>query len=111
MTLLMAIILNIKVIILNIKLSIKEYHNMIRPYLRDMINYHKMQGESKVHSGNTVIDYKTQEQPSKDSDEIHTMHTKSNNMENMMSNEIDEIIEKLFESLLRKYQEGLEEKM
>ena len=29
----------------------------------------------------------------------------------MMSNEIDEIIEKLFESLLRKYQEGLEEKM
>ena len=97
MTLLMAIILNIK-------LSIKEYHNMIRPYLRDMINDHKMQGESKVHSGNTVIDYKTQEEPSKDSDEIHTM-------ENMMSNEIDEIIEKLFESLLRKYQEGLEEKM
>ena len=111
MTLLMAIILNIKVIILNIKLSIKEYHNMIRPYLRDMINDHKMQGESNVHSGNTVIDYKTQEEPSKDSDEIHTMHTKSNNMETMMSNEIDEIIEKLFESLLRKYQEGLEEKM
>ena len=30
---------------------------MIRPYLRDIINDHKTQ----VHSGNTVIDYKTQE--------------------------------------------------
>ena len=76
-----------------------------------MINDHKMQGESKVHSGNTVIDYKTQEEPSKDSDEIHTMNTRSNNMENMMSNETDEIIQKLFQSLLQKYQEGLEEKM
>ena len=29
----------------------------------------------------------------------------------MMGNEIDEIIEQLFETLLRKYQERLEEKM
>ena len=48
---------------------------------------------------------------SKDSDEIRTMHTKSNNIEIMMGNETDEIIEELFESLLQKYQEGLEEKM
>ena len=30
---------------------------MIRPYLRDIINDHKFQGEWKVHSGNTVINY------------------------------------------------------
>ena len=32
---------------------------MIRPYLSDLINDHKTQGEWKVHSGNTVINYKT----------------------------------------------------
>ena len=42
-------------------LSIKEY-NMIRPYLRDILNDHKTQGEWKVHSGNKVIDHKTQEE-------------------------------------------------
>ena len=47
---------------------------------------------------------------SKDSDEICIMRTKSNNIEIMMGNETDEIIE-LFESLLQKYQEGLEESM
>ena len=40
------------------------------------------------------------------------MYTESNNVEVMMGNETDEIIEVLFESLLRrKYHEGLEEKM
>ena len=48
---------------------------------------------------------------SKDSDGIRTIHIKSNNMEIMMVNEKDEIIEELFESLLQKYQEGLEEKI
>ena len=41
--------------------SIKEYLNMIRPYLRDIINDHKTQGEWKVHSGNAVTDYKLKE--------------------------------------------------
>ena len=98
--------------------SVKEYLNMIRPYLRDIIiNDHKTQGEWKVHSGNTLIDYKTPGEwkiqlamiidfiSSKDSDEIRTMQTKSNNIEIMMGNETDEIIEELFESLLQKYQE------
>ena len=47
---------------------------------------------------------------SNDSDEINTMRRKSNNIEIMMGNETDEIIEKLFEYLLQRYQEGLEEK-
>ena len=48
---------------------------------------------------------------SKDFDGIWTMCMKSNNIEIMMGNETDEINEELFESLLQKYQEGLEEKM
>ena len=48
---------------------------------------------------------------SKDSDETRNMHTKSNSIEIMMGSETDYIIEELFESLLQKYQEGLEEKM
>ena len=47
----------------------------------------------------------------KDSQETRTMHTKSHNVEIMMGNETDDIIKDLFESLLQRYQEGLEEKM
>ena len=48
---------------------------------------------------------------SKDSDETRAMHTESDNVEIMMASETDEIIEELFKSLLRRYQEGLEESM
>ena len=47
---------------------------------------------------------------SKDSDEARNMSTKSNNIEIVMGNETGGIIDKLFESLLQKYQ-GLEESM
>ena len=39
------------------------------------------------------------------------MHTKNDNIEIMLGSETVEIIEKPFEFLLQKYQEGLEEKM
>ena len=48
---------------------------------------------------------------SKDSEETRNMSTKSDNIEIMMGSETDEIIEELFESLLQRYQEGLEESM
>ena len=54
----MIIILNMKVKN-QITLSIKEYLNMIRPYLRDIINDHKTQGEWKAHLSNELIHYKT----------------------------------------------------
>ena len=47
---------------------------------------------------------------SKNSDEIHTICTKSNNIEIMTGNETDVIIKELFEFLLKRYQEGLKEK-
>ena len=48
---------------------------------------------------------------SKDSNEIRTMSTKTINIEIMMGSETNNIIEEFFESLLQKYQEGLEESM
>ena len=72
-------------------LTIKEYLNMIRPYLNHIINDHKNQGEWKIQL--TTI----------------AMNTKSDNIETVMGNKTDEIIEELFESLLQIYQEGLEE--
>ena len=39
------------------------------------------------------------------------MHIKSNNIETMIGSETDEATDELFESLLQKYQEGLEEAM
>ena len=105
----------------NKNLSVKEYLDMIRPYLSNIINDHKTQGVWIVHSGNKVIDYKTQGEQkirltmlidvmsSRNSEETHTMHTKSHNAEIVIGNETDDIIKELFKSLLQKYQEGLEE--
>ena len=104
-------------------LSIKEYLNMTKPYLSEIINDHKTRGLVRHHSGNktwveeTSSEWKIQLTiainfiSSKDSDETRTMHTKSNNVEIMMGSETDEIIEDLFEFFLQKYQEGLEESM
>ena len=89
-----------------------------------MINDHKAHGKLKVHSSNKVIDYKTPGEwkiqltmkinfvSSKyDSDEIRTMLTKSNNVNILLGSKTDEIIEKLFESLLQNYQKDSEESM
>ena len=76
---------------------------MIKLYLGDIINDYKTQGEWKIQL--TVI---INVISSKVSDEIRTMHTKSNNIQIMIciqGNETDESNEELFESLLQKYQE------
>ena len=48
---------------------------------------------------------------SKDSEEIRTIHSKSDNIEILIGNETDEIIEDLSDSFLQRYQNGLEESM
>ena len=99
-------------------LSVKEYINLIRPFLSDIINNHKAQGKWRIHSGNTMTEHETQEEW-----KIHLainfisfkdfknqiMHLKSDNTEILMGSETDEIIKELFESLLQRYQELLEE--
>ena len=76
-------------------LSIKEYIDIIRPYLSDITNNHKTQGEWKIHL-KMVINFVS----SKDSDETCNMHTESDNIEVMTGSETDESIKELFESLL-----------
>ena len=71
-----------------------------------MINDHKTQSEWKIQL-TMVINFIS----SKDSGEILTMHTKSDNIEIMIGNETDEIIEDRFESLLQRYQKDLEKSM
>ena len=86
-------------------LTPSEYLDVIRPYLSDIINDHKTQGEWRIHSGNTIIKHKTQSEwkiqlkiainfisSKPDSDETRTMRTKCNDVEIMMVSETDEII-------------------
>ena len=84
-------------------LTITEYLDMIRANLSDIINDHKTQGESRIHSGNTIIKCKTQSEwkiqltmainfiSSKlYSDEPpRTMRTERDNIEIMMCSETD----------------------
>ena len=66
---------------------------MIRPYLSDIINDHKTQGEWRIYSGNLIIKHKTQGEwtihltmainfisSKEDCDETGTMHTKNDKM-------------------------------
>ena len=41
-------------------LLIEKYLDKIKPYLSDMINNHKTQGKWRIHSGNKIIERKTQ---------------------------------------------------
>ena len=101
-------------------ISIKEYIDVIRPYLTDIINNHKAQGKWRIHSGNTIAEHKTSGKwkihltmainfisSKKDSDETRTMRTKSDDIEIMMGSETDDIIKELFKSLLQINQERL----
>ena len=104
-------------------LSIKEYIDVIRPYLSDIINNHKTQEKRRIHSSNTMTKYKTQGEwkihltmainfiSSKEDYETRTMRTQSDNIEITMGSETDEITKELFKYILQRYQEGLEESM
>ena len=80
---------------------------MIRPYLIDMINNHKNQGEWKIQLSAEINFISSKP----DSDETCIMHTKSNNIKIMIGSDTNEVVEDLFKSLLQGYQENLEEKM
>ena len=87
-------------------LSIKEYLNMIQPYLSKMINGHKTQNEWKFQ---LVMEIGFVS--SKDFKETRTLYKKSNNTDIMIGYEADHIIEAFFKSLYQRYKKGLEEKM
>ena len=88
-------------------LTIKEYLTSIEPYLRELINNYENKGEWKIPLTAQInfISLKP------GSDETPVMHTRSDNEEFMNDSDTDEIIEELFESLLQRYQENLQEKI
>ena len=78
---------------------------MIRLFLRNATNGHKTPKNLRDRSSNEVSDYETQYGEwkiqltmlinfisSKDSDETRDTHTKSDNIENMMGSESDDIM-------------------
>ena len=104
---LVAITLNMKAMEIKTKLySLTVYLDKIEPYLNDLIDNQKTQGEWKIQL-TMAINFISLE----DSDETRTMHAKSDNIEILIGNEINESIEQLFKSLLQRYQKGLEEKI
>ena len=88
-------------------LSLKEYLNLIEKYLRELIEKYKLKGEWKVQL--TIEVNFVSLKP--DSDETRIMYTRSDNIEIMYGDDNDDIIEQLFESLLKKYEENLQNKM
>ena len=61
-------------------LSVKEYIDKIKPYLDDLIDEHKIEGEWKIQLTMTISFLL------KISNETHNMHFKSNNIEIMINN-------------------------
>ena len=88
-------------------LALKEYLNLIEKYLKELIEEYKLKGEWKVQLTIEVnfISLKP------GSDETRIMYTRSGNVEIMFRDDNDDIIEQLFESLLQKYEENLQNKM
>ena len=87
------------------KLAIYEYFDIIRPYLKDMIDKHKTKGEWKIQLSMRIIFVSFI-----DANETQEMHTKSGNITIMSATEIDGATKELFNSLFIRYQEGLETK-
>ena len=86
-------------------LSLKEYLNLMEKYLREPIEEYKLKGEWKAQLTIEVnfISLKP------GSDKTRIMYTRSDNVEIMFGDDSDDIIEQLFESLLKKYEENLKE--
>ena len=88
------------------KLSIYEYFDIIRPYVRDMIDNHKAIGEWKIQLTMRIVLVSFI-----DANETYEMHTKSDNITIMSGIETEEVINELFSTFCKRYQEGLETKM
>ena len=84
----------------------EDYLDIIKPFLRDMINNHKTHGKWKIQLTMQITFIS-----SLGTGEFRIMHSKSDNEKMMGGIEADDIINKLFESFLKKYQEGLEKKL
>ena len=88
-------------------LSLKEYLNLTEKYLRELLEEYKQKREWKMQL--TIEAIFISLKPG--SDETCIMYTRSDNIEIMFGDDNDDIVEQLFESLLQKYGENLQNKM
>ena len=91
----------------NNSLSFNEYLELIKPYLYDLINVYKAKGEWKLQLS-VEISFVSQKPGSH---ENRVMYTRSTPEEFMIGSETEEVAEKLFMSILQKYQDNLQNKM
>ena len=71
----------------NKTLSLEEYLNKIRPYLKDIINNLKKSDKQKIQLAISINSISFI-----DNDEERVMHLKGNNIEIMMNDEADKVI-------------------
>ena len=76
-------------------LSVEEHLNKIKPYLKDIINDLKKSDTWKIQLEITINFISSKD----DNIEEREIHSKSDNIEAMVNDEVDEVIEELFESL------------
>ena len=88
------------------KLTLHEYFDKIKPYLKDMIDDYKSKDEWKIQITMGIIFISFI-----DKNETQVMHTKSGNIEIMNSIDTSDTINELIDSFMKRYQEGLETKM
>ena len=85
-------------------MSIEKYLDKTRPYLRNIINDLKWSDTWKIELTITINFISSKD----DNGEDLIMHSKSDNIEIMISYELVEVIKKLFDSLKNWYQNILE---
>ena len=78
----------------NKTLTVEEYLNKIRQYLKDIINDIEKSDAWKIQ-----LTIATNFISSKDNDEEHVMHSKSDNVEIMINDQAGEVFENFFESI------------
>ena len=78
----------------------EEYLDKIRTYLRDIINDLKQSDTWKIQLTITINFISSKD----DNDEDHIMHSKSDNVEIVISDKADEVRKTLFDSLKNRYQ-------
>ena len=83
--------------------SPREYLDVIRPYLIDLINNHSQSREWKIQLVmlNRCIS-------SKHFEEMHSVYSASDNIKNFMGTDTDEVIDRLFDTILQRFQRAIE---
>ena len=91
---------------INKTISVEKYINKIRSYLKDIMNKLNTLNKWKIQliiAINFIF--------SKDNDEEHVRHSKSDNIEIMINDKANEVIKELFKLMKNRYQNNLEELM